>query len=387
MHETLQVVDVQNNAVEEWGGVEMLGTVGGLYSLDLRRNFIGENAPDYRKIVCYHIPQLKVLDGRHVGHGESASVTEAVIAASIDKVERLLQEDGRKERREREEKERAKSGAKAVPGAKPAVVGSNTATGSPSLLSNNEGIFSQTKVREVALGANISNIPPLHSNIFLNKICYATHYARSLQDSELSRGIVTLGGGAARSILKRRNTLTDDLSTSAFASSTKPQEDEGDSPQHLQKDEKQEDATKPTQDKVRPHTSTPGSEKEASPLFFRRPHTALGVRGNSGVGFDGRPNSASSGGSCTKVRYSGSRTSLITCREAALPLTYRLATLVSFRSSQSRGLLVGTDGPGWSPDKFQKQRRHYVFNNKKSGIRLIDIESDESDQNKGNSER
>ena len=47
-----------------------------------------------------------------------------------------------------------------------------------------------------------------------------------------------------------------------------------------------------------------------------------------------------------------------------------------------RGLLI-KNGVGWSPDKFEKQRRHYSFQNKKSGIRLMDVESDEGEGDEG----
>ncbi|GMH57308.1 hypothetical protein TrST_g8286 [Triparma strigata] len=309
MHETLQVLDLTSNSIEDWSQVEMLATCSMLYSLDLRKNFIEERAKEYRKVVCWHVKQLKVLDGRHVQLGEGDIEDERMLGESVRKLTEALKKDGRRERREAEEKRRDLADPLKVA---PAQI-SSIKGGSPgvsSILSGGAGIYSNTK------------------------------------DSELSRGIVTLGGGAARSILKRRSTLTDDLSTTtteAFKSPIQHAEREEDSPQHQQKNEKI------VADNIRPSTGSKLEKEEdtESPLFFRRPHTAIGggSRGNSGVGFDGRPMSASSGGSASK----------------------------------SRGLLVGSDGPGWSPDKFQKQRRHYVFNNKKSGIRLMDIESDESD--------
>ncbi|GMH73629.1 hypothetical protein TL16_g06245 [Triparma laevis f. inornata] len=283
MHETLQVLDLTSNNIEDWSQVEMLSTCPMMYSLDLRKNFIEERAKEYRKIVCWHVGQLKILDGRHVQIGEGEIEDDGILGESVRKLTSALKKDGRRERREAEEKrrDRAEGMVKVAPAPIQQKGGS---PGVNNILEGGAGIYSNTK------------------------------------DSELSRGIVTLGGGAARSILKRRSTLTDDLSATttgvgggveAFNSPIQNAEREEDSPQHQQREEK---------------AGAGGDQTE-----------------------HGGPMSASSGGSASK----------------------------------SRGLLVGSEGPGWSPDKFQKQRRHYVFNNKKSGIRLMDIESDESDEGGG----
>ena len=81
-HESLQILDLKGNEVDDFGAAEMLGTCGLLYSLDLRKNFISEKSKNYREVVCYHIPQLKVLDGRHVAHHESDAVDDKMLERS-----------------------------------------------------------------------------------------------------------------------------------------------------------------------------------------------------------------------------------------------------------------------------------------------------------------
>jgi hypothetical protein len=166
----------------------------------------------------------------------------------------------------------------------------------------------------------------------------------------LGRGTLSMmGGNAARSLLHRRSMqdiVSKDMEEkiretarkkAAFGAPGGLGGGDG-SPQHGEKDVKL--AGTPTN---RPATSGTASTPDQSPLFFRRPHTAIGARGSSGKGKDGRPMSASSGGS-----RGGGRGLLVKMEEEA--------------------------GLGWSPDKFEKQRRHYAAHNKRSGITIVDLD-------------
>ena len=333
-HESLQILDLKGNEVDDFGAAEMLGTCGLLYSLDLRKNFISEKSKNYREVVCYHIPQLKVLDGRHVAHHESDAVDDKMLERSVKALNELA--EGRRIAREKREKDSNGSLGKGSAAAGKDIMNSITASSDSSKLESSSNSLNQSPGQTALLSASGAGI-------------YST-----TQGSELSRGTVSLGGNAVRSILMKRRSMEDvgngSSSAMAFASpGGNGSGSDSDSPQQAQQQKLGDIA-----EHSRPHTSTVLEgrqlqsvvDKEESPLFFRRPHTAIGGsggRGKSGEGPDGRPMSASSGG----------------------------------LASRGRGLMVGTGGVGWSPDKFQMQRRHYSFNNKKSGVRLIDIDSDD----------
>uniref|UniRef100_A0A7S4QSP7 Uncharacterized protein n=1 Tax=Ditylum brightwellii TaxID=49249 RepID=A0A7S4QSP7_9STRA len=59
LHESLQILDLSHNALVDINSFELLGTCTLLHSLDLRGNPIARGAPNYRQIVCYHIPQVR----------------------------------------------------------------------------------------------------------------------------------------------------------------------------------------------------------------------------------------------------------------------------------------------------------------------------------------
>jgi len=82
MHETLQIADLSHNQINSVVACEMLGTCSFLYSLDMRMNPISQHTPHYRQLVCYHIPQLQILEGKHVGANEGRSMSESMLASA-----------------------------------------------------------------------------------------------------------------------------------------------------------------------------------------------------------------------------------------------------------------------------------------------------------------
>eukprot|EP00613_Pedinella_sp_CCMP2098_P053054 CAMPEP_0171896328 /NCGR_PEP_ID=MMETSP0992-20121227/47515_1 /TAXON_ID=483369 /ORGANISM="non described non described, Strain CCMP2098" /LENGTH=924 /DNA_ID=CAMNT_0012524325 /DNA_START=89 /DNA_END=2861 /DNA_ORIENTATION=- len=96
MHESLQVLDLSYNLVSDLDSLAMLGTCPKLYSLDLRGNLLEilqqqqqqqqQQEFLYALLVIYHVPLLKVLDGRHISPSEaplaSAQIDEGYLATA-----------------------------------------------------------------------------------------------------------------------------------------------------------------------------------------------------------------------------------------------------------------------------------------------------------------
>mmetsp|Transcript_15377 Transcript_15377/g.22802 ORF Transcript_15377/g.22802 Transcript_15377/m.22802 type:complete len:697 (-) Transcript_15377:87-2177(-) len=153
LHESLQILDLSHNALVDINSFELLGTCTLLYSLDLRGNPIARGAPNYRQIVCYHIPQLRILEGKHVDSNEGSRVTASMLAEANC----VLQEQNER--------------------------------GEDSQLQLKQASMSDTK-------ENGYNVPVSH--------CDNSHVELRSSSSELTHGTFVITGNVAKSLIKRR---------------------------------------------------------------------------------------------------------------------------------------------------------------------------------------
>ncbi|KAJ1462255.1 hypothetical protein M885DRAFT_506422 [Pelagophyceae sp. CCMP2097] len=83
-HEHLQVLDARGNKLCDLQQLEVLGTCALLYALHLQGNALQTKleSETYAKVVCFHIPSLRALDGKHVKF--QGLVDEADLDAAAD---------------------------------------------------------------------------------------------------------------------------------------------------------------------------------------------------------------------------------------------------------------------------------------------------------------
>ena len=93
-HEHIRLLDLSHNLISaDVFALELLGTCPHLEELDLRDNAISaytkEGAvvnytSDYRQTAAHHIPQLAILDGRHIHRGSVNPVTDSTASLGFD---------------------------------------------------------------------------------------------------------------------------------------------------------------------------------------------------------------------------------------------------------------------------------------------------------------
>ena len=85
-HECLQVLDCRANACATLMALEVLGTCALLYRLELAGNPVAAcfEASTYRRLVCHHIPSLKVLDGKHLPIEERVELDDDELLAAAE---------------------------------------------------------------------------------------------------------------------------------------------------------------------------------------------------------------------------------------------------------------------------------------------------------------
>jgi Leucine-rich repeat (LRR) protein len=81
MHETLEVLDLDSNEVDDLEQVDQLGTCFALTTLNLENNPIHE-VVSYRSLVLHCIPHLQVLDDEDVVDSDRIVVTDAMLDAA-----------------------------------------------------------------------------------------------------------------------------------------------------------------------------------------------------------------------------------------------------------------------------------------------------------------